>query len=513
MPAKPNLLDKLINLVDPKAGAERMRYRYAQDFMTKQVRKYEGAAHGRRTSGWVATGSSAPAEIQNALMVLRNRSREQVRNNPYAKNAIREIKNNVVGTGIMPKPMGLSSPQEKKLKAAWKLWADSTDCDYDGHLTYYGIQALVTRCVAQDGEVIVRKRIVNDKSLAVPLQLQVLEADYIDGTKFITETDTGGYIYYGVEFSKENKIVAYWLWNNHPGDNMQYATHSSRIPAEELIHVFEKERPGQFRGVPFGHTSMLRLNDLSDYEDAQLIRQKIAACFTVFITDSGTTGPLNTPNDDVPLEKVEPGIIERLSPGKTVTFATPPDAGQTYDPYVKTVLRAVASGYGMDYVTLTGDLTAVNFSSGRMGWLKFHRNVTDWQWNMIIPMFCNISWQWFIQFANIMGHVRADKVGANWTPPRREMIDPTREVTAIKEAIRSGLQTWQEAVRENGNDPDEQIEEMIKASKLFDAAELMPECDPRFDPRRILASKAEVDDSGTPDATPPAKGAKPPVKK
>lgn len=484
----PNFIDRSISYIAPKWGAERMRFRYANKLMEENVRAYDAAARSRRTSGWKATSSSATSEINQALAFLRNRSRELARNNPYAENAIREIANNLVGTGIMPKAIGLQKGVEKKLKDIWKAWANSTDCDYDGHLNYYGIQHLAVRSVVESGEVIIRKRISGDKNLTIPLQLQLLEADFIDSTKFEYKAANGGYTLYGVEFNSKDKIVAYWLWENHPGDQMIAGTTSNRIPADEIIHIFEKKRPGQFRGVPFGHSAMLRLKDLDDYEDAQLIRQKIAACFTVFVTDNeGVNNTMTTASPaDQMLEKVEPGIIEHLPAGKQVTMASPPDAGQSYDPYVKSVLRAVASGYGMDYVTLTGDYTAVNFSSGRMGWLKFHRNVSVWQWNMLVPQMCNKSWIWFVQFANIMGYIKQTAVPVNWTPPRREMIDPVKEVEGMNASVRAGLTTLQDSIRQNGEDPDEVFAELIEMAKKMDESGLMLTTDPRFDAARKL---------------------------
>jgi len=493
--AKANFLDNLISFLNPKAGALRMQFKIANELQMQHVRRYDGAAKTRRTDGWFAPGTSATSEITLALSFLRNRSRELARNNPYAENAIREIANNMVGTGIMPKPLGLPKTVEKRLKKEWKAWAESTDADYDGHLNYYGIQHLAARTIVESGEVIIRKHINPDPDLIFPLQLQVLEPDFIDTTKMSTSQVDGGYILYGVEFNAKNKIVAYWLWDKHPGDSTGFAYKSNRIPAAEIIHVFEKKRPGQFRGVPFGHSAMMRLKDLDDYEDAQLVRQKIAACFTVFVTDNEGTGNVNGATDDDMLEKVAPGIIEHLPAGKQVSFANPPDAGQNYDPYIKTNLRGVASGYGMDYVTLTGDYTAVNFSSGRMGWLKFHRNVSVWQWNMLVPQLCNKSWKWFIESANVLGYVKQLVVTPSWTPPRREMIDPVKEVEGMKAGIRAGFSSVQDAIRSNGEDPDEVMNELEEMAKKLDDNGLMLDTDPRFDPTRKLP--------GTDPAKPP----------
>ena len=63
-------------------------------------RNYAGAIISRLTSDWMATQASADAEIRTSLKKLRDRSREMVRNNPYAKQAKRTTQINVVGSGI-----------------------------------------------------------------------------------------------------------------------------------------------------------------------------------------------------------------------------------------------------------------------------------------------------------------------------------------------------------------------------------------------------------------------------
>ena len=56
--------------------------------------------------------------------------------------------------------------------------------DADGLNDIYGIQRLAYHAMEQDGEVLIRKRIrLSSDGLPVPLQLQVLEADYIDTAK------------------------------------------------------------------------------------------------------------------------------------------------------------------------------------------------------------------------------------------------------------------------------------------------------------------------------------------
>src|SRR5690606_24225541 len=126
-----NWLDKAVAWINPEAGMKRVQSRIALQMIDKSLRKYEAVASGRRTEGWVTTGASTNQDIINALPKLRERARELTKNNPYGKNGIRRIANNVVGTGIMPTPVGLSAQEAEKIKQAWKLWGEKTACDFD----------------------------------------------------------------------------------------------------------------------------------------------------------------------------------------------------------------------------------------------------------------------------------------------------------------------------------------------------------------------------------------------
>jgi lambda family phage portal protein len=217
---------------------------------------------------------------------------------------------------------------------------------------------------------------------------------------------------------------------------------------------------------------------LDEYEDAQLVRQKIAACFSAFVQSTGEA-PLAR-NDTPQHERLEPGIIQYLERGETVSFAAPPGA-EGYGEYTKKVLQAIAAGYGITYEAMTGDLANVNFSSGRMGWLEFQRNISDLQFGMVIPQLCLPGFQWFIDSAKLAGKIASTFTApvVNWTPARREMIDPLKETQAIKEAILIGIQPWQEAVREQGYSP-EQVLQMLKDDQdNFDRLGLKLTSDPR----------------------------------
>jgi lambda family phage portal protein len=439
-----NALDKAISFISPRWGYERRKYRH-----------YEAAAFGRRTKSFDKARSTGPnLEISSALVTLRNRSRFFVRNNGWAKRAIEAITNNTVGEGIRPAPVGTKN-QVKKVKKLWKDWAESTACDWYGKNTFYGLQSLAMREIAEGGEVIVVKRKVKPTlENPIPIQIQIIEGDQLDHTKDSVSKD-GGYIRLGVEYESNGKVKGYWVYDQHPTDGTgnYMKLDSSFIRKEDCLHVYELLRIGQIRGVPMGVASFIKLSDFSDYEDAQLMRQKVAACFAAFVTGDETDSSLT--------ERIEPGIIQHLAQGETVTFASPPTT-QDYDPYTTKILQGIAASYGITYEMLTMDYSKVNFSSGRMAQINVIANFKKWQYNMLVPQLCVPVWNWFIEGAMVAGltTVRISCSSTDWTAPRIQQLDPVKETNARVLQIQAGLTTLSEIIREDGRDPEEFFEEI-----------------------------------------------------
>src|SRR5262249_47857251 len=138
----------------------------------------EAASVGRRTDGWSRTNTDANrASAGAALSRLRAQARDLIRNNPWARRGLRRIVTNTVGWGIKPKANGRNA---STINALWTRWAETTECDAAGRLTMYGLQKLVMRTVVESGEALVVRRYRRDGGLSIPMQIQVLEPDYID---------------------------------------------------------------------------------------------------------------------------------------------------------------------------------------------------------------------------------------------------------------------------------------------------------------------------------------------
>jgi lambda family phage portal protein len=472
---KDNLLDKCIAYVAPQHGLIRSRARLMQQWLLTQERKYEAASQSRRTEGWYTPATSATAEIAPALAFMRERSRDLVRNNPHAERAVRSLTANLIGAGIIPQARSSKKSQNEQWNRAWQRWGNTVDCDADGLHNFYGLQTLIVRTLIEAGECLIRRRYVATSN-SIPLQLQVLEPDFLDSTKTQDNISANDHtIIQGIEFNAQGQRIAYWLFQEHPGNGVSRNNVSVRVPADDIIHLYRVDRPGQLRGVPWAAPIIIKTKDLDDYDSAELVRNKIAACFAGFIRDvEGVDAHTNTsPISD----KFEPGILEVLPPGKDIIFSNPPQV-MGYADYVRTHLRAIAVGFGIPYEVLTSDYSQVNFSSARMGWLEFQRHLEQWQWQLIIPRLCDRVWQWFND-AMILAGFAKEPAGVSWTPPRREMIDPVKEVSALRDQVRCGFLTLSEAIRLFGYDPQEQLDEMAEDAKKLDALGLILDSDPR----------------------------------
>ena len=471
-----NWLDHTIGALAPAVALRRLRQRQALQLMQ---RAYEGAKAGRRTDGWVTAGTGANTEIAPASARLRDRSRDLVRNNPYAAKAVNALVSNLVGTGIVPRAR---SNRTAAAKAADQLWLQfAASCDAEGLTDFGGLQALIVRSLVESGEVLVRfrERRVEDR-LAVPLQLQLLEPDHLDSSK-TEELSNGGYILQGIEFDALGRRRAYWLFPSHPGENRGRALVSRPVPARQVLHLFERLRPGQVRGVSWFAPVILKLRDLDDYDDAELMRKKIEACFAAFVTgaqDEETLGRPSSINSGDRVESFEPGMIEYLEPGKDVKFASP-SANGGYAEYMRLQLHAVAAGVGLTYELLTGDLSQVNYSSIRAGLIEFRRRMEALQWQLIVPGLCQPVWSRFVELAQAAGQLPEGEITSEWTAPRFEAVDPLKDIQADVLAVRAGVMTLKEAIARQGYDPAQVLAEIASTNAELDAAGITLDTDPR----------------------------------
>ncbi len=474
-------LQNIIRGISPKWALERERADLLLEAMGK-ARKYSGATFGPLAEDWLAPATSAKAETSQDIILLRNRMRELVRNDGYANKAVHALANNIVGKGIRPSIKSESKRQKDKVENTFLEWCNSLDADFYGRVNFFGLQQLAMKGTVESGDVLLIKRIIG-KGEKARLSIQLLESDYIvhwyTNMKPIGKTE-GTYVLNGIYFDEKDRVTGYEIYHQHPGDSIKYAnayTHDF-VSIDDCILLFRPDRPGQHRGVPVAHSVMLEHKMLSQYELAQSHRQTIAASFAAFITTTQAEqiGGANSPSDrtypDMTGERIRPGSIQYLHPGETVELSRPPKVDD-FDEYVKAKLRKMACGWGLSYEELSGDLSNVNFSSGRMGWIAMQRNIESWQRHVMIPKVCNTIWKWWVELEQMKGALPINEgVVCEWTAPRREMIDPVKETKAMIEQIQAGIKSYPEAIREMGGDAEVLMKSIAESNSKLDSYKL-----------------------------------------
>ena len=474
-----NVLDRTIAFFAPQAGLRRAAAR-AQIPMI--ARAYDDAGRTNRTSRWRAAARGPVLEVQAARAMVRDRARDVVRNNAWGRRAIAILVANQIGTGIRPRANTGNPELNKAINALWEAWTPMASPSTG--LDVYGIQALAARARAESGESLVKLIPTNPCAGTVPLQLQVLETDWLveDHSSAVMPASP---IREGIKFKEDGTRESYLLYKFNPNDYWQAGRNDwLEIPADQIAHLYRIERPGQLRGVSDLATTMMRLHDLDDYHDAALMMAKVQAVLGVFVTQTG--GPSGSPlgqasSDDIGrLEELTPGMVGYLRPGEDVKFLAPQASGP-FDAYTKAALRAIAMGVGITYHQLTGDLSEANYSSLRAGNIEFRHGIEQDQWLMHIPQMCQPIWCAFIRQAILAGLLPpiAENAPALWAPPRAELVDPSRDTNAIIAQIRAGLITQAQAIAMMGWDPRTQLDEIQAFNKLLDDAGIILDTDPR----------------------------------
>jgi lambda family phage portal protein len=497
-----NALDKVISYVSPQKGLQRVRARTATDVLLR----YDGARYSRNTEGWIATGASANVEVGRDLRIMRDRMRDLARNNSFARKALRVWVSNSIGTGITPRANTGDKRHDAIIDAIFKDW--SARCDADGQLDFYGLQALIVRTERMSGECVIRYRIESTEA-GSPLQLQILEPDFIDATKQFFPDPDGNYCILGVRFNKRGKRIGYWLYNRHPGEQIVQNLKtfvSELIPAEEILHVYFKERPGQVRGISDFSSIVNKLRQLDDYAEAELVRKKTEACLAAFVespdgADGQPLGSTAVASNGERIEQFSPGMVAYTKPGEKVTVNNPVANGG-YRDYKTTELHETAAGAGVMYEQMSGDISQVNYSSYRAGHLEFRGDVQQYRWLLFLPMAMTPIWNKFIDTLVIAGEIPEANYGVKWTAAAFQSIDPEKDMNTSVAGVRGGLQTFPEAIAEQGYDLEEQLAEIAATNKRLDEAGILLTTDARyFDNRGMLHGEAaeETGEAPVPD--------------
>lgn len=447
------------------------------------ARMYAAAKPSRLTSGWGQNTTSEDAELSSSLRTLRNRSRELCRDSAYAKRAKVIVQNNVIGSGIGLQSKvgttrgGLNQRINDDIESAWEQWCEAQSCHTGGSLHFCDFERALMGQVFEAGEVFVRIHRRAFGGSSVPLALELIESERLADEFQPSPVQGDSRVRLGIETDEFHRPVAYWIRNIHPGELRLTAEQTSkieRVPADDILHLRLIDRWPQTRGVPWLHAAARRLNDMDGLGEAEIVAARAAACYMGFIELPNADSQYGDQQPDGSQQaELEPAIIERLNPGEKFTFAAPNRPNAQLDPFMRLMLREVASGVGCSYESLSRDYSQSNYSSSRLALLD-DRDL----WRMLQKWFLRTfrmpihrQWMQAAVLARAVTAVSIESYALNpmayekvrFKPRGWSWIDPTKEVEAFKEAERAGYISKERIIETTGNGDD--LEDVLSQIK------------------------------------------------
>lgn len=481
-----NLFERAIAAISPETALRRIGARQRLKILDSGYGNY-GASHVKKSLlGWMYGGGSAYEDIEVNLPTLRQRCRDLYMGVPLATGALKTMRTNVVGSGLTLKSqidyefLNISKEQARKLEQQiereFGLWADSTACDLERLDNFKGLQQLAFLNWLMSGDVIALLPTTKRVNMPYNLRIRLIEADRLSNPNGSINNNIIG----GVETNEAGEVVAYHISNQHPLSMLDLEkTGWQRIEAygattgrRNVLHIMNRERIGQRRGVPFLAPVIEALKQLGRYTDAELVAAVVAGMFTVFIEkqdDSEEPGfgeivpeKQQVDADDENSLELAPGAILDLNEGEKANATNPGRPNSSFDGFVTAICRQIGAALEIPYELLLKNFTA-SYSASRGALLeawKMFRMYRTW----LADDFCQPIYEEWMAEAVAKGRIAAPGFFANpviqkayckaeWNGPAQGQLDSVKEVTAAKMRVENGFSNrTREAMELTGSD-------------------------------------------------------------
>lgn len=446
----------------------------AGEFKGVRQEAYDGASeHYRLEQKGLVFGSQddlAARELYN----LWARSHHASRNDGTIATAKLKYRENLGAVKVVWK--NKNGKVNKKVQALWDTFADDPNLDGYGNLD--NTQDNWNAAMFSSGEALTRMIIKRRKGHKIPLVLQQIESEFLDplynagdpeNTKnSITFKESRPHIYH---FLKKLKgVISFGVAD----------AKRVKVPAEDIIHIFIRERPGSWRGIPKPAPILLPSYELADLTDATVNKQINSQAVSWIVKNSNATASIAIgTNREVgdPADLDESGNkrrvfqssaanVQYLNKNEDLIPVQGADIGDNLDVIVRSELRKIAKTCGITYEVLTGDLTGISFSA-----LKFVVNEMRTSAHFIYQFYTiNLGLtplcRKFKELVEIFEGTTFEHVNPCFEYPKRLGIDELKDTQADLLAVTSKMGTLGRVLAKNNLTFDDIKEDMAKMKEL-----------------------------------------------
>lgn len=464
-------------------------------------RRFDAAKKNRLNQNWSGTNNHINVDIKSDILTLRARSRELFQNDPYVKKYCGMLEKYVVGPSGFTMRSKVGSvinnkfmPDKKTnyfLEEEFWEWSKKKNCTTSENLSLRTLLYVTEKANAIDGEIFIKKNLDPHNPWGVSLQL--IEANLCD-INLNAKTTNGNLIIMGIEYDERDKAVAYYFRNlrkDTPVETMYYVKEYRRIPADYIIHYYDVEFAGQKRGYPHTVQNANRLKDMSEYEKNALVNAKSAAMkVAVLVPKEGaeyeeTTDINNTKNkeseESIQIKNVQPGETYVVPDGYTYAQHDPTYPQSEYGSFLENNLYGVASGFDVDYATLSSNLSKSNYVSTRHGAIDSRLTFEKRQNNLIENVLQTI-YEWWLECLLLKNKMKGFTVSdverlkkAWFFGFKPGWVDPLKDVKATIMELKYKLVSYEDVLAKKGIDITEHLDQLEEEKKMFESRGLVPE--------------------------------------
>lgn len=414
----------------------------------------------RRHWRWADTNSAAAANSIEVRRKLRSRARyECLEANSFAKGICLTLMNDTINRGPTLQVQLQDTVVSRFVETEFKKWAKKIKL---------GAKLRTARLSKTvDGEIFILK--TTNRKLKTPVQLDIrlVEADQISTPGFVDgmkpdEVD-------GIIFENGNPVT-YHMLKSHPGDPWQtQAWEKDDIDADDMIHLFRCERPGQVRGVPEVTPALPLFAMLRRYTLAVIQAAETAADFAAILkTTASEMGDSDFDDelsafDSTPIDR---GMMTALPRGYEMQQFKPEQPTTTYEVFRNAILNEIARCVHMPSNKARADSSSYNYSSGRLDHQTYYEAIAvercDWEIEALDRIF-----EWWLDEAfmlsnYIVGVDAMDEIPHEWRWPPNKDVNPSEIADSNIKLIDAGLKTRRDYLFEQNIDPEEHAAQLAR---------------------------------------------------
>ena len=450
----------------------------------------------------ITTITDADSSVSWDLNRLRARARDNVRNVPVATALIKRTCDHAIGAnGLTLHPqvdrevLGISEDQavdwQDKTESEWKLYSESTECDYYRTLTFPEMTYLTLQSELEGGDCFTVFTNVKRPGSDYNLKLQTIEAEYISNPNYQTNTSN---LIEGIE-KRSGVPYKYYISQKHPGDRIgnlqnkwfERLIYNPETGRRNVLHHFDKIRPGQTRGVPVLGPVTGKLLQIGRLSNAELLAAVINSFYTLVLqgppadTKLSKSAPTETNTTATDEDKLTMGAgsIWRLKTGSSVEAFDPKRPNAQFEPFFQAMVSEIGAAVGVprSLILMSFDKS---YSASRgevlLAWVYFLAKRTH-----TAVSYCQPTYTAFLDEAVATGRIIAPGYFSDyriknaycgsaynqWTGPTRPAIDELKEANALEKLHSLGTQSLQEiTAKTTGKQWRKVNEQIIRENKL-----------------------------------------------